>query len=60
MGIRPGDFLIIMDYAPGLTLSQYRRETADGRLMVDEAIDVCTEIAKALDYAHLELRFGTR
>ena len=54
MGIRPGDFLIIMDYAPGLTLSNYRREIPDGRLMVDEAIAICTEVARALDYAHQE------
>ena len=50
--LAPGDPVMIMHYAPGETLSAWRRRFAGGRVPVEKAIEVCRQIADALDYAH--------
>ena len=47
-----GDTLMVMEYAPGVTLSQWRRQFPDRRVPVDKAIAITRQIADALDYAH--------
>lgn len=50
----PGDPVMLMAYAPGITLSTWRRQFADGIVPFDKAVAICSQIANALDYAHSE------
>ncbi len=52
--LSPGDPVMIMRYAPGETLSRWRKKFPHGRAPVDKAIEICRQIADALDYAHGE------
>lgn len=49
-----GDTLMVMTYAPGVTLSKWRKQFPDGRVPIEEALEVCRQIASAMDYAHAE------
>ena len=49
-----GDSVMVMDYAPGVTLSKWRRQFPDGIVPFDLAIELGRQIASALDYAHDE------
>ena len=49
-----GDTLMVMTYAPGVTLSKWRKQFPGGCVPVSQALDVCRQIASALDYAHAE------
>ncbi len=49
-----GDFVMVMKYAPGVTLSQWRKQFPNGIVPVDKAIDICKQVASALNYAHSE------
>ncbi len=49
-----GDMLMVMAYAPGMTVSQWRRQFPERRAPVDQAIQIAKQIAQALDYAHGE------
>ena len=46
------DTMVVMDYAPGVTLAQWRRRFPDGKVPPDKAIAVARQVASALDYAH--------
>ena len=52
--LSPGDFVMVMKYAPGVTLFKWRKQFFNGIVPVDKAIDICKQIASALDYAHSE------
>jgi len=52
--VLPGDTLLVMTYAPGVTLSKWRRRFPEGKVPVLQALEVCRQIASALDYAHGE------
>ena len=47
-----GDTLMVMEYAPGVTLSQWRKQFQGRRVPLDKAIEVVRQMASALDYAH--------
>ena len=49
-----GDTLVVMQYAPGVTLSQWRKQFPDGKVPLDMALEITRQIASALDYAHKE------
>ena len=49
-----GDPLVVMQYARGVTLSQWRKQFPDGKVPLDKAIEITRQIASALDYAHKE------
>ncbi len=49
-----GDPVMVMTYAPGVTLSSWRCQFAGGKVPFDKALDICSQIASALDYAHGE------
>ena len=49
-----GDTLLVMAYAPGVTLSQWRKQFPKGRVPVAQALEITRQIAAALDYAHGE------
>ena len=47
-----GDTLLVMEYAPGETLSSWRKRFPEKRVPYDLAVDIVRQIALALDYAH--------
>ncbi len=49
-----GDPLLVMAYAPGVTLSKWRRQFPKNIVPTDQAIEIVKQIASALDYAHAE------
>ena len=48
----PGDALMVMEYAPGVTLSQWRRQFPDCKVPMDKSLGIVRQVAAALDYAH--------
>lgn len=52
MRVLEEDYLFIMSYAPGVTLSTWRRHFPGGRVPVKQALAIGQQIASALDYAH--------
>ena len=48
------DTMVVMDYAPGATLAQWRRQFPGGKVPLDKAIAVVRQVASALDYAHAQ------
>ena len=46
------DFLMVMEYAPGVTLSKWRKQFPERRVPFPDAIAIVRQIASALDYAH--------
>ena len=52
--LSPGDRVMIMRYAPGITLSRWRRQFPDGIVPPGPTIDIARQLASALDYAHSE------
>ncbi len=46
------DYLLVMEYAPGATLNNWRKQFKDRIVPVDQALAVCGQVAGALDYAH--------
>ena len=46
------DTMVVMDYAPGVTLAQWRRQFPDGKVPLEKAVAVVRQVASALDYAH--------
>ena len=47
-----GDTLMVMEYAPGVTLSRWRKQFPDGKVPLEPAIQIVWQIAQALDFAH--------
>ena len=54
MRLSPGDFIMVMRYAPGVTLSRWRRQFPNGVVPLAQALEVVRQVASALDYAHGE------
>ena len=52
--VDPGDTLMVMEYAPGVTLSKWRRQFPDGKVPLKQALEIVRQVAAALDYAHGE------
>ena len=52
--LEPGDSVMVMDYAPGVTLSRWRRQFPGGAVPPDLALEIGRQVAAALDYAHGE------
>ena len=50
--IAPGDPVMVMRYAPGETLSKWRKKFPKGRAPIEKSVEICRQIADALDYAH--------
>ena len=49
-----GDTLMVMEYAPGVTLSQWRKQFPERKVPINQALAIVRQIADALDYAHGE------
>ena len=52
--LSPGDSVMVMRYAPGVTLSKWRRQFPGGIVPFNQALEVGRQIASALDHAHSE------
>ena len=50
--LSPGESVMVMRYAPGITLSRWRRQFPEGRVPAEAAVGIARQIADALDYAH--------
>lgn len=50
--VMPGDTLMVMEYAPGVTLSRWRKQFHNGRVPFELAVQIAWQVAQALDYAH--------
>ena len=50
--VSAGDMLMVMAFAPGVTLSQWRRQFPKQLVPLDKALLIVHQIADALDYAH--------
>ena len=50
--ISAGDPVLLMSYAPGETLSSWKRQFPSGIVPVQIALDICRQVADVLDYAH--------
>ena len=48
------DTMMVMEYAPGVTLSQWRKQFSEKKVPLDKALDITRQVAAALDYAHGE------
>lgn len=49
-----GDLVMLMKYAPGVTCSKWRKQFSKGKVPTNLAINICRQVAHALDYAHFE------
>ena len=47
-----GDTLMVMEYAPGVTLAKWRRQFPGGKVPLEQAIQLVWQVAQALDFAH--------
>ena len=52
--VQEGDTLMVMDFAPGMTLSSWRKQFPGGKVPVDQTAEIVRQIASALDYAHAQ------
>ncbi len=52
--VMPGDPVMLMSYAPGVTLSKWRKQFPGGIVPLDKALEIGRQVASALDYAHGE------
>ena len=50
--VMAGDTLMVMEYAPGVTLSKWRRQFPGGKVPIEQALQVVWQVAQALDFAH--------
>ena len=51
--VNSGDTLMVMEYARGVTLSQWRKQFLPGnKVPIAQALEITSQIAAALDYAH--------
>ena len=50
--VEQGDTLMVMEYAPGVTLSKWRRQFPGGKVPLEPALQLVWQVAQALDYAH--------
>ena len=50
--VMAGDTLMVMEYAPGVTLSKWRRQFPGGKVPLEQALQLVWQIAQALDFAH--------
>ena len=54
LSLSPGDSVMVMRYAPGVTLSQWRKQFPGGVVPAEFVFDIIRQTASALDYAHSE------
>ena len=48
------DTMMVMEFAPGVTLSQWRKQFPDKKVPFEKALGIIRQVASALDYAHAQ------
>ncbi len=48
----PDSYLVVMEYVTGSTLSNWRKQFSDRKVPPDRAVNICAQVAQALDFAH--------
>jgi len=51
LGVSTGGYLVVMEYVAGSTLSSWKKAQG-GKIPFEQAVDICSKVAEALDYAH--------
>jgi len=51
LGVSTGGYLVVMEYVAGSTLSSWEKAQG-GKIAFEQAVDICSKVAEALDYAH--------
>ena len=49
--VLPGDALLVMEYAPGVTLDRWRKQFPNGVVPLEIAANIAWQVAQALDFA---------
>ena len=49
-----GDTMLVMQYAPGVALSEWRKQFPSGKVPFEKALTIVRQVAEALDYAHAQ------
>lgn len=52
LSAKPGDYLVVMEVALGVTLNAFRMRFDGGRMPVEACLEICEQVAEALDFAH--------
>lgn len=52
--LSPGDFVLVMRYAPGVPLSKWKKQFPEGRVPLKQTLEIGRQVASALDCAHEE------
>lgn len=52
LGVCNGSQLIVMEYIDGLTVHDWIQQFPEKKADFDSAVEICTQMAQALDYAH--------
>lgn len=52
--LSPGDFVLVMRYAPGVPLSKWKKQFSEGRVPLEKTLEIGRQVASALDCAHEE------
>ena len=52
LNVKSGNTLMVMEYAPGVTLTKWRRQFPERKVPLDKAIEIVRQVAAAMDYAH--------
>jgi serine/threonine protein kinase len=47
-----GEYLVVMEYIEGVTLSEWQKQFPGKKVPFDQAIHIMRQVAEALDYAH--------
>ena len=50
--VMPGDTMLVMEYAPGVTLDRWRKQFPEGIVPAELAVNIAWQVAQALDFAH--------
>ena len=50
--VMPGDTMLVMEYAPGVTLDRWRKQFPKGIVPAELAVNIAWQVAQALDFAH--------
>ncbi len=59
LNLQPGDPILVMEYARGVTLEKWKRQFTNGLVPLDQAVEIGRQVALALDFAH-DMRIAHR
>ena len=54
LGAVTGSYMLVMEYVKGDTIADWQRQFSQKKVPFDMAINICSQVAEALDFAHAE------